>query len=463
VGTIRPEMIPEAALSELREVLGDRLTTSESDRLRHGTDESYHPPVPPDAVAYPDTTPEVVKVVTICHRHGVPMIPFGAGTSFEGHIAALRGGLSIDTSLMNQVLAVRPDDLDVSVQAGVTRQQLDVRLRRDGLFFPVDPGADASLGGMAATRASGTTTVRYGSMRDNVLGLNVVLADGRVVRTARRARKSAAGYDLTRLFVGSEGTLGVITELTLRVFGTPEAISAAVCSFPSIEQAVTCVMQTVQLDIPVARADFLDEVFMDAINRRSGLAYPLAPTLFLEFHGTDASIAEQAQQVAELARAQGAGDFEWATGLADRNRLWHARHDAFYAALAMKPGARGFPTDVCVPISRLAECITATRADLRATSLLAPILGHVGDGNFHVTFVLDPNSPEELAEAARLNARLVERALAMDGTCTGEHGVGYGKSAFLAAEHGEGLAVMRAIKAALDPQDLMNPGKIFPD
>lgn len=455
-------MIPEAALAQLRDLLGDRLTTSESDRLRHGTDESYHRPAPPDAVAYPDTALEVIEVVRVCGHYRVPMIPFGAGTSFEGHVAALRGGLSIDMNLMNQVLAVRPDDLDVSVQAGVTRHQLDERLRRDGLFFAVDPGADATLGGMAATRASGTTTVRYGSMRDNVLGLTIVMADGRMVRTARRARKSAAGYDLTRLFVGSEGTLGIITELTLRVFGIPEAISAAVCAFPSIEEAVTCVMQTVQLGIPVARADFLDGVFMDAINRRSGLACPLAPTLFLEFHGTAASIAEQAQNVAVLARDLGGGDFQWATGLADRNRLWQARHDALYAALALRPGARAFPTDVCVPISRLAECITATQADLHSTSLLAPILGHVGDGNFHVTFVLDPTRPEELAEASRLNDRLVERALAMDGTCTGEHGVGYGKSAFMAKEHGDGLAVMRAIKAALDPQDLMNPGKIFP-
>ncbi len=455
-------MTLQPAIEELRGLLGDRLTTAQAVLLEHGSGESYHPPQPPDAVAYPISTDEVADIVRICRKYHVPMVPYGAGTSLEGHVVALKGGVSIDMSQMNQILAVRVDDLDASVEAGVSRRQLNDVLQPHGLFFSVDPGADATLGGMAATGASGTTTVRYGSMRQNVLGLTVVLSDGTVIKTARRARKSSAGYDLTHLFIGSEGTLGIITELTLRVHGNPEAVSAAVCAFPSVDAAVRCVIQTIQIGVPVARAEFLDEVFMDAVSRRSGLTYTIAPTVFFEFHGTDASVVEQAEAVATIAREFGAVDMQSAVRLEDRNRLWRARHESLYAALSLRPGSKAFTTDVCVPISRLAECINETRADIQSSSLLAPMLGHVGDGNFHVAFVLDPERPEELAEAERLNHRLVKRALDMDGTCTGEHGIGYGKTEFLKAEHGGGLEVMQTIKQALDPEGLLNPGKVFP-
>jgi D-lactate dehydrogenase (cytochrome) len=376
-------------------------------------------------------------------------------------VAALHGGISIDVTQMNQVLEVNEADLDCRVQPGVTRKQLNEYLRDTGLFFPIDPGADASLGGMAATRASGTNAVRYGTMRENVLGLTVVLADGRVIRTGGRARKSAAGYDLTRLMVGSEGTLGVITELRLRLYGIPEAVSAAVCSFATLAGAVDTVITTIQMGIPIARIELLDEVQMDAINKYSKLDYPVQPTLFLEFHGSTASAAEQAETVQAIAGENGGGDFRWTSQTEERNKLWQARHDAAYACLALRPGAKAWATDVCVPISRLAECILETKSDIEDSPLVAPLVGHVGDGNFHLVFLIEPDRPEEITEAERLNERLVLRALAMGGTCTGEHGIGCGKMDFLVAEHGDAVAVMRQIKQALDPDNIMNPGKML--
>ena len=406
------------------------------------------------------STDEVAAVVRLCARYKTPVIAFGTGTSLEGHVAALKGGVCIDLSQMNRILRVSAEDLDATVEAGVTRKQLNEYLRDTGLFFPIDPGADASLGGMAATRASGTNAVRYGTMRENVLSLTVVLADGRVIRTARRARKSAAGYDLTRLFVGSEGTLGVITEVTLRLYGIPEAISAAVCPFPTIEDAVNAVILTIQSGVPVARIELLDEAQIEAINRYSKLDHRVAPTLFFEFHGSDAGVAEQVAMVRQIAGEYGGSDFRWATTPEERSKLWQARHDAYYAALALRPGSQGWATDVCVPISRLAECIAETKRDLAASPIPSALVGHVGDGNFHLVFMIDPKEPQEIAEASRLNERMVARALAMEGTCTGEHGVGYGKIDFLPAEHGEAVEVMRLVKRALDPDNLMNPGKI---
>jgi D-lactate dehydrogenase (cytochrome) len=447
-------------IAALRALLGERLSTSPAILEQHGHDESYHPSAPPDAVAFAHSTEEVSRIVALCAERGVAVVPFGTGTSLEGQVQAMRGGVCIDVTGMDRVLEVNAEDLDCSVQPGVTRKALNVHLRDTGLFFPVDPGADASLGGMAATRASGTNAVRYGTMRENVLGLTVVMADGRVVRTGGRARKSAAGYDLTRLFVGSEGTLGVITELRLRLYGVPEAMSAAVCSFESLEGAVSTVIMTIQSGIPVARIELLDEVQMDAVNRYSGLEYPVRPTLFFEFHGTEAGVREQAEAVGDITGEMGGSDFAWATRAEERNRLWQARHDAYYACLAMRPGAKGWATDVCVPISRLAECILETRRDIDASGLLVAIVGHVGDGNFHLCFVLDPDDADEMARAESVNERMVVRALEMGGTCTGEHGVGYGKMAFLEREHGEAMDVMRHIKLALDPQDIMNPGKI---
>ena len=448
------------AVGVLEQRLGERVSTSAAVRERHGRDESHHAAHAPDAVAFPRSTEEVAEIVRICAGYGTPVIPFGVGTSLEGHVAALRGGVCIDLGEMNEIVRVSAEDMDATVQAGVRRKQLNEHLRDTGLFFPIDPGADATIGGMTATRASGTNAVRYGTMRDNVLALTVVTADGRVVRTARRARKSAAGYDLTRVFVGSEGTLGVITEITLRLYGIPEAVSAAVCSFPGIEGAVDTVIETIQMGIPVARIELLDELQMEACNRYSDLEYPVAPTLFLEFHGSEASVAEQAETVQTLATGNGAGDFQWATRTEDRNRLWQARHDAAYAALALRPGAGMWATDVCVPISRLAECIRETKEDLAESFLMAPLVGHVGDGNFHLVFLFDPEDERERAEVERLNERLVSRSLALDGTCTGEHGVGYGKLDVLTAEHGEAVSLMRNIKKALDPGNIMNPGKI---
>ena len=405
-------------------------------------------------------TEQVAAVVTACAERGVPVIPFGTGTSLEGHVAALSGGVCIDLSRMDQILEVNAEDMDARVQAGVRRKALNDYLRDTGLFFPIDPGADASIGGMTATRASGTNAVRYGTMRENVLGLTVVMADGRVIRTSRRARKSAAGYDLTRLFVGSEGTLGVITEITVKLYGIPEAILSAVCPFPDLESAVNTVILTIQSGIPVARIELLDDVQMDAVNKYSGLDYAVRPTLFFEFHGSDAGVREQVENVKAIADEFGGDDFQWATRPEDRNKLWQARHDAYYAAIVLRPGCKGIATDVCVPISKLADCIMETRKDIETSGLCAPIVGHVGDGNFHIVFVVDPDNPEELASAKDVNERMVMRAIAMDGTCTGEHGVGYGKMDFLTAEHGEALVAMRAVKMALDPQNIMNPGKI---
>jgi D-lactate dehydrogenase (cytochrome) len=457
---VREPVKPEL-LAALHQQLGDRLSTSAAVCAQHGKDESYHQPHAPDAVAFAQSTEEVVEIVRLCARYKSPIIPFGTGTSLEGHVAALKGGICIDMSQMNHVLRVGAEDLDATVEAGVTRKQLNEYLRDTGLFFPVDPGADASLGGMAATRASGTNAVRYGTMRENVLALTVVLPDGRVIHTSRRPRKSAAGYDLTRLFVGSEGTLGVITEVTVRLYGIPEAISAAVCAFPTIAAAVDTVILTIQSGIPVARIELLDEAQMDAINKYSKLDHKVAPTLFFEFHGTTAGVAEQIGLVEAIASENGGEDFRWASSQEERSKLWQARHDAYYAALALRPGSKGWATDVCVPISRLAECIAETKIDLAQSSIPSALAGHVGDGNFHLIFMIDPNRPEEIAEASRLNDRMVTRALDMDGTSTGEHGIGYGKMEFLFAEHGDAVDVMASIKRAIDPDNLMNPGKIM--
>ncbi len=450
----------DPVVEALRALLGDRLSTSLAVREQHGRDESYHPTQAPDAVAFARSTEEVAEIVKVCAEHKRPVIPFGTGTSLEGHIAALHGGISIDVSQMAEVLEVNAEDLDCRVQAGVTRKQLNEYLRDTGLFFPIDPGADASLGGMTATRASGTNAVRYGTMRENVLGLTAVLADGRIIKTGGRARKSAAGYDLTRLFVGSEGTLCVITEIQLRLYGIPEAISAAVCPYETLEGAVNTVINTIQMGIPVARIELLDEVMLDALNKYSGFDYPVRPTLFFEFHGSAAGVEEQARTVGEISAEWGGGDFRWTAAQEERSRLWQARHDAYYAALALKPGAQGWATDVCVPISRLADCILETKKDIEESGLLAPIVGHVGDGNFHLSFIIDPDDSEEMAKSQEVNDRMVLRALGMGGTCTGEHGIGYGKLDFLTAEHGEAVAVMRQVKQALDPQGIMNPGKV---
>ncbi|MBP2295319.1 FAD-binding oxidoreductase [Azospirillum rugosum] len=461
VPSTRPRVaLTDEAKAELKALLGDRFSTAAAVREHHGKDESYHPNFPPDGVAFAASTEEVSAIVKICAKHTLPIVPFGTGTSLEGGVAALAGGICIDVSGMKDILRVSPEDLDVTVQAGVTRKQLNEHLRDTGLFFPIDPGADASLGGMASTRASGTNAVRYGTMRENVLGLTVVLADGRIIKTGGRARKSAAGYDLTRLFVGAEGTLGIITEVTLRLYGIPEAISAAVCPFKDIRGAVDTVIQTIQTGIPVARIELLDEVQMDAVNKYSKLDYAVAPTLFFEFHGTAAGVQEQAEMVAAIAAENGGTEFAWATRPEDRSKLWQARHDGYYAALALRPGSKGWPTDVCVPISRLADCILETKQDIAESYLLAPLVGHVGDGNFHLVYVVDPDKPEELAEAKRLNDRMVDRALAMGGTCTGEHGIGYGKMEFLEKEAGEAFAVMGELKRAFDPHNLMNPGKV---
>jgi D-lactate dehydrogenase (cytochrome) len=456
-----PSIACDAAIAELKSLLGDRLSVTAAIRERHGKDESYHPSVPPDAVAFARSTEEVSAIVKICAKHKVPVIPYGAGTSLEGQVAALHGGISIDLMEMNRVIEVNAEDLDCRVEPGVTRKELNEYLRDTGLFFPIDPGANASIGGMASTRASGTNAVRYGTMRENVLALTVVLADGRVIRTSKRARKSSAGYDLTRLFVGAEGTLGIITEVTLRLYGIPAAISSAMCSFPSVKEAVDTVIQTIQSGIPVARIELADALQMDAINKFSKLNLAVAPTLWLEFHGTEAGVAEQAEMVQALASEHGGTGFSWTTSPEERKKLWQARHDAAYANKALRAGAEVWATDVCVPISRLAECITETQKDIAASFIPAPIVGHVGDGNFHLTLVLKPEDPKEVAEVERLNDRLVKRALAMDGTCTGEHGIGYGKMDFLIAEHGEAVSVMRAIKQALDPDNLLNPGKII--
>jgi D-lactate dehydrogenase (cytochrome) len=451
----------EQAIAELKTLLGSRATDAVAVRDHHSRGESYHTPAAPDVVCFPHTTDEVAQIVTIGARHRLPIVPFGAGTSLEGHVHAIRGGITIDLREMNKVARISVDDLDTTVEAGVTRLQLNKALNNTGLTFPVDPGADATIGGMTATRASGTTAVRYGTMRENVLGLTVVLANGNVIRTGTRARKSSAGYDLTRLFVGSEGTLGVITEVTLRLHPLPEAVSAAVCAFDSMQGAVETVIATIQLGVPVARIELLDEVQLDAVNRYSKTSYPVAPTLFFEFHSdSQRHVADQAETVQGLAAERGGRGFQWATRLEDRERLWQARHDALYAAIALRPGARGWTTDVCVPISRLAECVVETKKDNAGATFPICLVGHAGDGNFHLIHVLDPANEAELDEASRLNDRMVRRALAMGGTCSGEHGVGFGKMKYLELEHGPALDVMRTLKRALDPDNRMNPGKM---
>lgn len=454
---------PPALADALGARFGSRLSMAEAVRLHHGKDESSHPPAPPDAVVFAESTDDVAAAVILCREHHVPVIAYGTGTSLEGHLLAVQGGVCIDLSALNRVLAVRPEDLDATVQCGVTRKALNAALNATGLFFPIDPGADASLGGMAATRASGTNAVRYGTMRENVLGMTVVLPDGSIVRTGGRARKSSAGYDLTRLFVGSEGTLGIITELTVRLYPIPEAISSAVCGFPSVAAAVDAVIQTIQLGVPVARIELLDALCLTAINRHSKTSLTEAPTLFFEFHGSPSGVEEQARTVQEIAAEHGGREFEWATRPEDRSRLWQARHDTYYACLGLKPGARALTTDVCVPISRLAECIAETLADLDAVGLMAPIVGHVGDGNFHMLLLADPEDAGEMQRAHDFAARLAARAIRMDGTCTGEHGIGIGKQEYLVAEHGAGAVdLMRRIKHAIDPENLFNPGKILP-
>ncbi len=453
--------LPDAFSHALAERFGKRFSTAEAVRAHHGHDESHFPDALPDGVVWPHSTAEVVEVVKLCHAHRVPVIPFGVGSSLEGHILATNGGISIDLSEMNQIVTIHDEDMDAVVQPGVTRKTLNAALHGTGLFFPIDPGADASLGGMASTRASGTNAVRYGTMRENTLGLEVVLADGRVIRTGGRARKSSAGYDLTRLFVGSEGTLGIITELTVRLHPLPEAISSATCSFPDVASAVQTVIQTIQLGVPVARIELLDTLTVQAVNRYSKTTLRESPMLFFEFHGSPTGVEEQAQTVQEIARDNGGQDFEWATRPEDRSRLWQARHDVLFACLNLQPGSRGISTDVCVPISRLAEAIAGTQEEIAATGLIAPIVGHVGDGNFHVVILTEPDNPDQVHAAEALGRRIVERALLLDGTCTGEHGIGIGKKDFLLAEHGEGVAVMASLKAALDPLGLMNPGKVI--
>jgi D-lactate dehydrogenase (cytochrome) len=462
MSTPATEAAVDSALAELRALLGSRASDAVSVREHHSHGESYHAPAPPDIVCFPRSTDDVAAIVAVSRRWQLPVVPFGAGTSLEGHVNAVRGGICLDLRELNRVVRVSAEDLDATVEAGVTRLQLNKALNNTGLGFPVDPGADATIGGMAATRASGTTAVRYGTMRENVLALRVVLADGSIVTTGTRARKSAAGYDLTRLFVGSEGTLGVITEVTVRLHPLPEAVSAAACAFDSMEGAVETVIATIQLGIPVARIELLDDVQMDAVNRYSKTRYPVAPTLFFEFHSdSERHVADQAEAVQALALDRGGRGFTWATHLEERERLWQARHHALYAALALRPGAKGWTTDVCVPISRLAECIIETKKDNVGAPFPICLVGHAGDGNFHLIYVLDPESASERAEAARLNERMVMRALAMGGTCTGEHGVGLGKMKYLEVEHGPALEIMRTIKRALDPDNRMNPGKMI--
>ena len=454
----------ERVLEDLRTAIGaDRVLTGQDMRAQHGVDESFHPAALPDAVVYPTSTEEATAIVRVCAEHRAPIVPFGAGTSLEGHVQAIHGGVTVDMTEMNRILRRSIEDLDVTVQAGVTRKQLEAALRPEGVFFPVDPGADATLGGMVSTGASGTTTVRYGGMRENVLSLVVVTAAGEVVRTRSRARKSSAGYDLTRLFIGAEGTLGLVCEVTLRVRPTPEAISAAVCAFPSLSDAIACVVAVSQYGIPVARIELLDEMLIEAIDRYADLDHPIAPTLFLEFHGTEDEVKAQAAEVEAIATEHGGEHFRWATDQAERTKMWEARHHAYHATKALRPGTAALTTDACVPVSALADTILQTRADLDEHNLTGSILGHVGDGNFHVTLLVDADDPDHVERGMRFHDRLVRRALDHGGTCTGEHGVGYGKAGYLELEHGPGaVSMMRAIKQALDPDDLFNPGKVLP-
>jgi len=447
----------------LRQRFGERLQTSQALRNQHAHTMTYIPTQAPDAVLFPETAEEISEAVRCCFDHGVAVIPFGAGSSLEGQVNAPAGGISIDTSRLASVVAVNVADLDCVVQPGVTREQLNAHLRDTGLFFPIDPGANATLGGMASTRASGTNAVRYGTMRDNVISLTAVVADGRVVKTGQRARKSSAGYDLTRLFVGAEGTLGVITELRLKLHGIPEAISGGVCPFPSVAAACNAVIATIQMGVPVARIEFLNTLGITSLNRYSGLGYREGPCLFLEFHGSHASVAEQAETFGMIADEHGGGPFQWTSIAEDRAKLWKARHDAYWAALALKPGAQALATDVCVPISRLADCIVETEADIEEMGLVAPIVGHVGDGNFHAQVLMEPGNAADIAKAERFVERLNRRAIAMEGTCTGEHGIGQGKTGYLRQELGDpAVEIMRSIKTALDPTNIMNPGKILP-
>ena len=460
--TYAPRPLPAAMLDALRAIFADRCSTALAVRQQHGRDESPFDVAPPDAVVYCESTDDVAAVVTLAAAYAVPVIPFGVGSSLEGHLLAVQGGVSIDLSRMNRIVSVQADDLTVTVQAGVTRNQLNSEIRHSGLFFPIDPGADASLGGMAATRASGTNAVRYGTMRENVLGLTVVTASGEVIHTGTRARKSSAGYDLTRLMVGSEGTLGVMTEITLRLYPLPEAISAATCSFPSIDAAVRTTIQIIQMGVPIARCELLDAHAVRAANRHDKLALAEAPLLLMEFHGSAASVAEQAATVQEIASDHGGADFQWATTPEERTRLWTARHHAYFAALQTRPGCRCVTTDTCVPISRLAEAINDSVAEVDASGLPYFIVGHVGDGNFHLGYLIDPALPAERNLAEQLNLQLVQRALRLDGTCTGEHGIGLHKQGFLVEEAGAGaVGMMRSLKRALDPKNIMNPGKIF--
>jgi D-lactate dehydrogenase (cytochrome) len=453
--------LPPELADALAARFGERFTMAQSVRDHHGKDESPFPTVPPDAVVFAQSTGEVVAVVDLCRQHRYPLIAHGAGSSIEGQLLAIHGGLSLDLTGMNKVLSVAADDLTATVEPGVTRKQLNLEIRDTGLFFPIDPGADASLGGMAATRASGTNAVRYGTMRENVLSLTVVTADGKVVKTANRARKSSAGYDLTRLFIGSEGTLGIVTEITLRLQGIPEAISAGICPFPSVKAACDAVIMTIQSGIPVARIELLDELQVRAVNLHSKLTLPESPLLLLEFHGTEAGVQEQAERFGDIAAEFGGGPFDWATKPEERTRLWQARHDSYWAARGLRPGAQSVATDVCVPISRLAECVDETKRDILEIGLIAPIVGHVGDGNFHVQPLVDMDNPAEVEACEAFVDRLVKRALAMEGTCTGEHGIGQKKMKYLELEHGPAaLDLMRVLKQAIDPHNIMNPGKI---
>ncbi|KQQ72794.1 lactate dehydrogenase [Rhizobium sp. Leaf321] len=450
-----------AVLGILKQAFGERFQTGQSFREQHAHTTTYLPGQLPDGVVFVETSDDVKTVVKVCGEHRVPMIPFGVGSSLEGQVNAPSGGISIDFSRMNKVLRISPEDLDVTVEPGMTREELNRELRDTGLFFPIDPGANATIGGMASTRASGTNAVRYGTMKDNVLALTVVTADGEEIRTARRARKSSAGYDLTRLFVGSEGTLGVITSVTLKLQGIPEKIGGGVCAFPSVEAACDAVIMTIQMGIPVARIELLDDVQIRACNAYSGLSYPEKPTLFLEFHGTEETVRIQSEQFAEIASDCGGDEFHWTANAEERTKLWNARHNAYWAGRALDPSLNGLSTDVCVPISRLAECVAETQADIRDAGLLAPIVGHAGDGNFHVLVLFDDKDPASVANVEAFTGRLSRRALAMDGTCTGEHGVGQGKMSYLDEELGGAVELMRSIKKGFDPQNLFNPGKIF--
>ena len=457
---LRP--VPAEFLAALQARFGAQCSLAQVVREQHGRDESIFDVPPPAAVVFAESTQDVADAVKLCAQHQVPVIPFGVGSSLEGHLLAVQGGISLDVSRMNRVLAINAEDLTVTVQPGVTRKQLNEAVKDQGLFFPIDPGADASLGGMTATRASGTNAVRYGTMRENVLALEVVTAAGEVIRTGTRAKKSSAGYDLTRLMVGSEGTLGVITEISLKLYPLPEAISAAICSFPTIEAAVRTVIQIIQLGVPIARCELIDAGTVRVVNAHSKLGLREEHMLLMEFHGSPAGVKEQAETVQEIATEFGGNAFEWATTPEERTRLWTARHNAYFAAIQSKPGCRAISTDTCVPISRLADCLLDSVAEADASGLPYFLVGHVGDGNFHFGYLIDPSKPEEHRIAEALNHQLVARALRLQGTCTGEHGVGLHKMDFLRTETGDGaVAMMRAIKQALDPDNILNPGKIF--